>query len=130
MIALDTNILVRYLAQDEPAQAERATQFIETELSSRQPGFVSVVVLCEIVWVLDACYKVGRLDLVKVVEGLLSSPQLVVESAAAVKAAISHDGVDLSDAVIHEIGRARRCQKTVTFDRQFARLDGVELLIR
>ncbi|GLI93545.1 PIN domain-containing protein [Methylocystis echinoides] len=128
MIALDTNVLVRYLTQDDARQAEMATRFIEVELSPRRPGFLSAVVLCEILWVLEGCYGLDRVGLVTIVEGLLSSRQIVVENAVAVKAALRHDSADLSDAIIHEIGRARHCQRTVTFDRKFARLDGVELL--
>lgn len=128
MIALDTNVLVRYLAQDDAAQAAAATRFIESELSARRPGFVSSIVIREIVWVLESCYNLERANVSAIVEGLVSARQLVVENAAAVKAALAHDGADLSDAIIHEIGRARRCEKTVTFDRKFARLHGVELL--
>jgi predicted nucleic-acid-binding protein len=128
MIALDTNILVRYLTQDDPAQSRAATRFIETELSSRRPGFVSSIVLCEIIWVLEECYHVERAELSRIVAALLASRELFVEHAAAARAALAHDGADLSDAVIHEVGRARRCEKTLTFDRKFARLDGVELL--
>jgi predicted nucleic-acid-binding protein len=128
MIALDTNILVRYLTQDDPAQARAATRFIESELSARRPGFVSSIVLCEIIWVLEECYHVERAELSGIVEGLLSSRELLVEHAAAARAALAHAGADLSDAIIHEIGRARRCETTVTFDKKFARLDGVELL--
>ena len=53
MIGLDTNVLVRYLAQDDPAQSARATEIIERRLSDENPGFVSVVAMAEMVWVLQ-----------------------------------------------------------------------------
>lgn len=129
MIALDTNVLVRYLAQDNPDQARVAARFIEQRLTPQTPGFVSTVVLCEVVWVLDDCYDVERAGLVSIIQGLLGSREVVIDCASAVRSALAHEKIDLADAIIHEIGRARRCEKTVTFDRKFARLEGVELLV-
>jgi predicted nucleic-acid-binding protein len=56
MIGLDTNILVRYLAQDDPVQSPKATELIERQLTEENPGFVSVVAMVETVWVLDRAY--------------------------------------------------------------------------
>lgn len=50
MIGLDTNVLVRYLAQDDPTQSPRATEIIEQEISKEKPGYISSVVLVETVW--------------------------------------------------------------------------------
>lgn len=127
MIALDTNVLVRYLAQDDAEQALAATHLIEEELSARRPGFLSVIVVCEILWALEDCYAIPKECRIIILRELLAAPQLVVEHAGAVKAAMAHDG-DLSDAIMHELGRARGCERTVTFDKKFARIDGVELL--
>ena len=129
MIALDTNVLVRYLAQDDPDQAKAATRLMERKLTRRAPGFVSAVVLCELVWVLEDCYSLPRREIVSIVERLLDSSAILVDCASAARAALAHERIELADAIIHEIGRARRCEKTVTFDREFARLDGVELLL-
>jgi predicted nucleic-acid-binding protein len=128
VIALDTNVLVRYLAQDDPAQAQTATRFIEERLMADDPGFISTVVLCEIVWVLETCYQVATAEVAAIVKQLLDTRQIVVDEANAVRAALNHSSVDLVDAIIHELGRSRGCQATVTFDRKFARLEGVELL--
>lgn len=97
-------------------------------LSMRAPGFVSTVVLCEIIWVLEELYGVERERLVDIIDGLLASRQLVVDDAEAVRAALKRRQCGLADAIIHEIGQARRCDRTVTFDRKFARLENVELL--
>ncbi|CCJ08754.1 PIN domain-containing protein [Methylocystis sp. SC2] len=130
MIALDTIVLVRYLAQDDREQAKAATRFIEEALTAGDPGFISTIVLCEIIWVLETCYNLTRADLVSIIKALLDTRQIVVDEADAVRAALNHSSVDLVDAIIHEVGRSRRCQRTVTFDRKFARLAGVELLGR
>jgi predicted nucleic-acid-binding protein len=60
VIGLDTNVLVRYLAQDDPKQSRIATQFLETTLTGDEPGFISLVVLAEVVWVLVSLYSVDR----------------------------------------------------------------------
>ncbi|MBG0797958.1 type II toxin-antitoxin system VapC family toxin [Methylocystis sp. L43] len=130
MIALDTNVLVRYLAQDDREQAKAATRFIEEALTAGDPGFISAIVLCEIIWVLESRYDLKRTEVVSIIKALLDTRQIVIGEANAVRAALNHSSVDLVDAIIHEVGRSRQCQRTVTFDRKFARLAGVELLGR
>jgi predicted nucleic-acid-binding protein len=130
VIALDTNVLVRYLAQDDREQAKAATRFIEEALTAGDPGFISAIVLCEIIWVLESRYDLKRTDVVSIIKALLDTRQIVIGEANAVRAALNHSSVELVDAIIHEVGRSRQCQMTVTFDRKFARLAGVELLGR
>jgi predicted nucleic-acid-binding protein len=128
MIALDTNILVRYFAQDDPVQAALATAFIETQISDQVPGFVSIITLAELVWVLGRQYHVS-IDTIKMaVAGLLAAPNIVIEHSEMVEGAMRLSHFDLSDTFIHLIGRANGCTKTVTFDKKFAQLEGVELL--
>ncbi len=131
MIGIDTNVLVRYLAQDDPKQSAVATRFIESSLSAERPGFVSAVTLCEIVWVLAESYGADRKRIRDTVEGLLATKQLVIERAELVwKALRAWEGVaaDFSDALIGQIALAHGSEKTVTFDRTAARLPGFELL--
>jgi len=131
VIGLDTNVLVRYLVQDDPRQSALATRFIERSLSTDSPGFVSAIVLCEIAWVLAECYGADRKRVREVVEGLLATKQLVIEQAEVVwKALRSWEGVtaDFSDALIGQIVTAHGGDRTVTFDRAAARLPGFELL--
>jgi predicted nucleic-acid-binding protein len=130
VIALDTNVLVRYLAQDDREQAKAATRLMEERLTAGDPGFISAIVLCEIIWVLESCYDLKRADIVSIIKTLLDTRQIVVDEANAVGAALNHSSVDLVDAIIHEVGRSRQCHRTATFDRKFARLAGVELLGR
>jgi predicted nucleic-acid-binding protein len=60
MIGLDTNVLVRYVAQDDSLQSPIAAEFIETVCSEKHPGFINHIVLCETVWVLDRCYHTDK----------------------------------------------------------------------
>lgn len=130
MIALDTNILVRYLVRDDAIQAELARQLLQEQFSSERPGFVSIAATVELEWVLRSGYSFGRDAIRTAVLELIDTPNLVFEAEGAVRQAIAAGNGDFSDRLIHFIGIAAGCEKTVTFDRAFARLDGVELLRR
>jgi predicted nucleic-acid-binding protein len=130
MIGIDTNVLVRYLAQDDAAQSARATRLIESELSERQPGFVGVIVLVETCWVLKRLYGASVSELKKTVRDLLDSRQIVVEQREAVAQALVRLGEipgDVADALILQVASAAGCQRVVTFDRKAAKL-GMSLL--
>ena len=131
MIGIDTNVLVRYLSQDDPKQSAVASRFIEGGLSAGNPGFVSTITLCEIAWVLAESYGADRKRIRQVVESLLATKQLVIEQSELVwKALRAWEGVpaDFSDALIGQFVIAHGGEKTVTFDRTAARLPGFELL--
>ncbi|HET7131359.1 MAG TPA: type II toxin-antitoxin system VapC family toxin [Gammaproteobacteria bacterium] len=131
MIGLDTNVVVRYLVQDDRAQASAATALIERTLSADSPGLITGVTLCEIVWVLAECYAADRSRVDAVIEGLLTSRQLIVEDAAEVWAALGdwrESNADFSDALIGRLVAAQGGAKTVTFDRSAAKLPSFELL--
>lgn len=127
MIALDTNILVRYLVGDDARQAEIARRIVEDVLTPSEPGFVSLIVLVELSWVLDRVYRCPPEQVVTIVTELLASPTILVEQPLAVAAAIALPHDDLADTLLHEVGKGRGCEHTVTFDRKFARLPGVAL---
>ena len=128
MIAIDTNIVLRYLVADDIEQAAIAIDLIENRLSSTSPGFLAVSVLVETAWVLKRRYGQAASEIRNILAELLLAPQLIVDQAAMVERALASKHPDFADALIHEIGRAAGCVKTVTFDRSFARLNGVELL--
>ncbi len=131
MIGLDTNVVVRYLTQDDPKQSPIATRFLENTLTKHDPGFVSLVVLAEIVWVLVSLYSVDRSGVAEVVTGLLTTEQLHIESAELVWRAsrrYEDSKADFSDALISECAVAAGCQRSVTFDRQASGKLGFDLL--
>jgi predicted nucleic-acid-binding protein len=113
---------------DDPAQSARASAFLIDELTEKDPGFVPLPVLCEVIWTLKTQYgEEGRERIALVVKGLIESSNIVVAEERSVAAALDSPG-DLMDRIIHELGRAAGCSETVTFDRRFARLEGVRLL--
>jgi predicted nucleic-acid-binding protein len=130
MWALDTNVLVRYITQDDKRQSAAAARFIEEELSAARPGFVSLVTLLETVWVLESRYGVERLNLCDLLDDLLSTASLEVQEAPAVRQAVAlyrKDKVDLHDALITTLAAARSAQ-VVTFDTKAARRLEMRLL--
>ena len=130
MIGLDTNVLVRYLVQDEPKQATLATRLIES-LTADEPGFVSHVVLAETVWVLESCYNADSDRIRQVVDTLLRSSGIVVERAESVWRALrqfkQNDG-DFADTLIAVSASDAGCRATYTFDKGAAKRSGMMLL--
>lgn len=130
MIGLDTNVLVRYLAQDDEGQSARATRLIEGELSASNPGWISLVVLLETVWVMGSCYRTPLDQISLILLDLLDTAALQVQEAPAVRTAVERchaGGVDLHDALIVSLAR-QRSARVVTFDVKAAQRLGMELL--
>ncbi len=126
MIGLDTNVLVRYLVEDDPAQASKAAQLIETRCTEDSPGFVNRVVLCELVWVLESAYDYPRATVAATLESLLRAAELEVDAADAARPALTayrSRGVDFSDALIGRLNRNAGCDGTAGFDKAAAEPD-------
>jgi predicted nucleic-acid-binding protein len=131
MLGIDTNVLVRYFAQDDALQSPVATRFIEHTLSRERPGHVSLVTLAEFAWVMRGIYRNTVADISRALLLLLDDRRFVVQQARCAWAALdaySTQGVDFADALIAALDRAEGCTSTVTFDRSAARISGVTLL--
>jgi predicted nucleic-acid-binding protein len=130
MIGLDTNVLVRYLAQDDPVQSRKATEIIERRLTDHNSGFVSIVAMTETVWVLDRAYGLSDEEIAAAIERMLQVDALIVESEQEVFAAMTalEDGLgSFADALIGVLGAKAGCSATLTFDRRALRLPDFEL---
>jgi len=132
MIGLDTNVLLRYLAQDDPKQSARATEIVERRLTEQEPGFVSLVTILEVVWVLKSLFKRSRQDIANDLEMLLAADTLDVQNEQEVYLALVslRNGVGtFEDALIGSLGTWRGCSATLTFDEDAAkRLHGFQLI--
>ena len=129
MIGLDTNLLVRYFTQDDPIQSPIATEVIERRLTPQEPGFVSTVVTAETVWVLNRAYRLGREVIVAVLETMLRSDSLVVESEQEVflaMIALGDGRGEFGDALIGALCANAGCPRVLSFDRRALRLPGFE----
>jgi predicted nucleic-acid-binding protein len=131
VIGLDTNVLVRYLAQDDPVQSGQATELIERRLSGENPGFVSVVAMVETAWVLDRAYHLADHEIAAAIERMLQADILVVENEQEVftaMTALKEGRGSFADAIIAALAAAAGCSRTLTFDRKALRLPGFELV--
>lgn len=130
MIAIDTNVLVRHLVNDDLAQAEAARKLIES-LTPEQPGFICREVAIEVVGVLVRSYKFSRVQVVTALEELAASDDIVFEASEDVMNAVAiytEVAADFSDLMILAASEHTGARPLYTFDRKFARLEGVDLL--
>jgi predicted nucleic-acid-binding protein len=128
---IDTNVLVRYLVQDDVKQARIATRFIEEECSADSPGYIGLVTLCELAWVLESNYQVGRVEIASILERLLCVEQFTVEQSSVVWRAVADartSNADFPDHLVARIAEAAGCEATVTFDRKASNCHGFQLL--
>jgi len=132
MTGLDTNIIVRYLMQDDPNLSPVATRIFEEDLKPDEQGFVSTVVVAELAWVLKRVYRLKAAQIDSVFEQLLRTDSLVVEAEGDVFAALtlSRNGVgSFADAFIGLLAARAGCTTILTFDRGAAGLPGFAIAI-
>lgn len=131
MTGLDTNVVLRYLLQDDARQAQQANRIIDRQLSTENPGFLSVATVLEIVWVLRSLLKRSPMQIAAHIEDLLAADRFVVQHEQQVfeaAYALKHGLGEFEDALIGALGVAEGCAQTVTFDRKAARLGSFKLI--
>jgi predicted nucleic-acid-binding protein len=130
MIGIDTNVLVRYLTHDDPAQAAAADR-VMSSLSCDSPGFLSLIVIAELVWVLSISYRYQKKEIEQVLENLLRSKELTIDRAEIVSQAFRSfraGRADFADYLIERCAHSAGCKFTITFDQEAATLAGMRLL--
>lgn len=131
MIGLDTNVLVRYLTQDDPRQARRATAVIENGVRRGERFFLGTVVLCELVWVLRGAYDFNKETIVSVLDRILATEQFDIGEKDLVRVAAeeyrSGQG-DFADYLIGQANREAGCEFTATFDGRLKESDPFRVL--
>ncbi|MGE1155045.1 MULTISPECIES: PIN domain-containing protein [Pseudomonas] len=130
MIGLDTNVLVRYVTQDDPVQSPKASELIES-LTQLSPGFVSLVSVVELVWVLQSCYQCAKGEVVAVLETLLRTRELTIEHAEIIWQALRRftaNKADFADCLIERCAHAAGCKYTATFDLNAVKAAGMKQL--
>ena len=125
MIGIDTNVIVRYIVQDDTEQSGRANRMIEKAIANKETIKISQVTLCELVWVLERCYDVSKKEVVAVLKQLLQTRQIHVEGEQTARIALQdferHKGIDFSDCLIAHQNIANHCSYTYTFDKKAAK---------
>jgi predicted nucleic-acid-binding protein len=130
MTGLDTNILVRIFIEDDPEQYRKVKEFLQS-LTRETPGYVSLIALIELAWVLRSRYLLNKMQLIQCLGRLLDYPELVIEDHTAVTLALrrfSQFKADFADCLIEQLGHAAGCGDTVTFDVDASRFAGMKLL--
>jgi predicted nucleic-acid-binding protein len=131
LIGLDTNILVRYLAQDDEKQSGKATKFIEKRITEKEPGFINYIVLVETIWVLENCYSADKQAIVNVIYQLASTKQLVLQDAEIVLRSLrlyEASNIDYADALLSTINNDNGCETTITFDKKAGNISSFTVL--
>ncbi len=125
---MDTNVLVRYIAQDDSKQSPKATRLIEA-LTSDAPGYVSLVSVVELVWVLTGCYTLTRSEICEVLETLLRTKALSWRMQILYGITFIKEGkADFADCLIERSANEAGCNYTTTFDRDAAKHCGMQLI--
>lgn len=119
MLALDTNVLVRYVVQDDKAQANLATKAVES-LTPDAPAFIPCIVLCEFNWVLQSAYGISKKDRIAALQKILSVAVFSIEQLDACLQAVrlyETGPADFSDYLIRQISKKEGCEVVLTFDK-------------
>ena len=131
MIGLDTNVLVRYIMQDDAKQSSKATKIIEDLDVTDNSGYVTLVSIIELVWVLTGSYGLARAQVAQALDNLIRAKQLKIESADQVIRALRVFKIgksDFADCLIERSANSAGCEKTVTFDVNASKHAGMTLI--
>ncbi len=131
MIAVDTNVIVRFLVRDDARQAEAVRIRLKEAERTRERIFVPLLVVLETIWVLESAYGKTRSEMLAALEDLRRMPIFDFEADAVVERVLA-DGAssraDLSDLLIAHAARASGCERVLTFDRDAAKFPIFQLL--
>lgn len=131
MIGVDTNVLVRYLTQDDPVQARKVDTFVAAAIESGDRLHVDDIVLCELVWVLRAAYRLGKPVIAAALDKVMSTGIFAFDDRELLRSALTdyrNGPGDFSDYVIGRRNARAGCEHTVTFDRPLNREQSFVLL--
>jgi len=131
MIGLDTNVLVRYIMQDDPVQSPKATRIVES-LDAVDSGYVTLVSIVELVWVLSASYELTRSQVSQALDAIVRTKQFKIENAEQVIRALrvfKEGKSDFADCLIERSANSAGCEKTITFDVKASKYSGMTLII-
>ncbi len=130
MIGLDTNVIVRYFVKDNPEQTRLAVNLVHS-LSPTEPGWLGQATILELFWAVTRIYRVDKGGVIRILDTLLASRDIVVESDGVVREALGlyrTGKADFADCLIAVSARTAGCRRTMTFDRVAARDAGMQLI--
>jgi predicted nucleic-acid-binding protein len=128
MLGVDTNVLVRFLVQDDPVQFEKALKLIKREVAAGRRVFINQLVLMETEWVLRSRYAAPKAKIIEAISGLLEAVDVQLEDEASIEEALymwKDANADFADCLIGAKNRRMGCRATATFDVNAAKLPGL-----
>lgn len=131
MFGIDTNVLVRFLLNDDPEQGAHVKKLIEEALATGQPVAVGLLVILETEWVLRSCAKIDKKAVITTLRMLLESRDLQIEHEDCLEHALylyENNNADFADCLIATGYKRTGCSAMFTFDRKAAAIPGVILL--
>ena len=120
MVGLDTNVLVRYITQDDPRQSKMAERAIEKAVTGGAKVLIQPIVLCELIWVLESAYRYGKSEIIAMIEQVMRTVQFEIAEKDVIWKALedfSGGSADFSDYLISRANERAGAQTTLTFDR-------------
>lgn len=126
MIGVDTNILVRHITQDDETQAAIVSRIFNHYKGKTRSIFISNIVLCELIWVLEGRYKYKKDEIIKTMHRILATIEFAFEEHSVLWCALLDYGkfdADFSDILIGKLNRQVSCSYTITFDKKAALLN-------
>jgi len=129
---IDTNLLVRYLTDDDPQKAKAVDTLLNRANKGELKILISSVVVAELVWVLESFYKLAAAEITELVEAILNTPGVDIQDKWIIKAALKiyrSKEIDLVDAWIIEFAKAKGAKRIYTFDKKhFKDLREIEII--
>lgn len=119
MIAIDTNVLVRYLTNDDEIQSQKVLQLLSSQIGKSNSIFINNIVICELIWVLERGYKYSKQQVVSTIKEILATVEFSFEDHKILWTSIMEyekSKADFSDILIGKLNIARNCTHTLTFD--------------
>lgn len=127
MLGIDTNVLVRFLVQDDEGQFEKARKLIKREVAAGRKVFINQLVLMETEWVLRSCYAVPKNQIIEAISGLLEAVDVQLEDESVIEEALFNwkdATADFADCLIGAKNRRMGCTATATFNNKASKLPG------
>lgn len=131
MIGLDTNVLVRYIAQDDAVQSPLATKYIESFINKDEYLLINHLVICELIWVMNKCYDSSKKNVINVISTILSTDVFKIPHSQIIRQALKDyqkGNADFADYLVGRINKSNECAYTITFDKKASLSDTFELL--
>jgi len=131
MLGLDTNILIRYIVQDDPVQSTLVSRFLKQKCTGEKPCYISHIVLCEVVWVLESAYGYKREQVAETLKLIFETRHFCIgEAESAWSALETYRGgrADFSDVLLGQTNQVHGCETTITLDKKASETDTFQLL--